>query len=388
MEIVRSWFFFILTLAPQSVVGPHWTFGYSGYILAGSPILLQTASWGGVYLLSFMFAFLGMIIVRLYTSPRFIVGVVFITILLYIPTPNQNNQRHSSTMRITAIKTMESSYFSTTNIDLNKKLQRIARIISQTPRDTDLIVLPEDSRFLKLYPKNLLHSLPITQNTFILGSARFDRPMQPALSRVMTYSLATGIQKQYTKLLVVPEGEYLSLFYQGLFTLVGLKKDVEKFARYKEYARGRNIIATHLGTTTAAVSLCSEIYSPLIQSSLAKDSGVIITLSSQSRFHGSDILYRQIVAMSKVRAVENNRYLVQAFNFGNAFFISNTGKLIAKTKTKTHFGSVTYDTPLIYTHSFFSRYPYMVPFLSVLIILFSILFNSKIKSRYSRYTKI
>ncbi len=368
LEILRSLLFFILTLAPQSVIGPHWTFGYSGYILAGSPLLLQLASFGGVYLLGFIFALAGTALAYNYKNKYVLFSFVILSILFYTPI---NGEIGGETLTIAALKTTESSYFSSGGIDRESRLQRIAELITLASKEDslDLIVIPEDARFIKLLSEEQLSKVPIRNESFLLGSSRLDTQNEPAKSRVMTYSHTTGKQEHYTKLLLVPESEYLSIFYQLLFTIVGLGERVDNFSNFKEYGRGKKATPTLLGDINVAASLCSEIYSPLIQRDLSKDSGIIINLASHSRLKGSKILFNQIIAMSKVRAVENNKYVVQATNFANSFVISNTGEVVEMTSSDNDFSYSLAEVPIIYKQTIFSKLPYLVPVLSILLIL-------------------
>ena len=79
-------------------------------------------------------------------------------------------------------------------------------------------------------------------------------------------------------------------------------------------------------------AFCSEILSPRLYAKLTqKGAHVLINLSSSGLFHESKILHTQMVQMTKVRAVENNRYLARSANLSPAFAVDNTGRLIAET---------------------------------------------------------
>jgi len=48
-EFLRAWFYSILIIAPESLIGPFFTFGFLGHLLALNSNLLQLASIGGIY---------------------------------------------------------------------------------------------------------------------------------------------------------------------------------------------------------------------------------------------------------------------------------------------------------------------------------------------------
>jgi len=60
-----------------------------------------------------------------------------------------------------------------------------------------------------------------------------------------------------------------------------------------------------------------------------KGSNVLINVASQSIFKGNQILYNQTRSIAKIRAVENNRYFIQAGNFISSSIIDNKGNVIA-----------------------------------------------------------
>jgi len=382
-EILRAAAFFILTLSPEALLGPHWTFGYSGYILSGSPLLLQLSSFGGVYLLGFVFALLGgaLVYIPLSISKRLLL-VPILFILLYISFPTSKTLEEP-TLRVAALKTTETSYFSSQNIDRRARLDRINELIekvSEVHLNTDLIVTPEDSRFIALQSDVQLQNIQL-HNAYILDSSRVQLPREKAYSKMMTYSHNEGVSAQYAKRLLVPESEYLSYAYTSLLRLFGLDDKVQNFSNVKAYGAGPAYEPTHAGKDLPiAASLCSEIYSPHIQQKLAKDTGLLINMGSHSRLQGSDILFNQVLAMSKVRAAENGKYLVRATNFDDSFVVSNTGKVVAMTNSGKPFDFIYYEVPLLYERTLFSRAPYAVPILSVIVVLIFVVRRRHIRS--------
>ncbi len=375
-EVLRTIFFFILTMAPESLPGLHWTFGFSGYILSGSPLLLQLASLGGVYLLGFIFALLASVFVysKYSLAKRLIVAFIFVTVL-YIPFPDINFSNEPS-LRTIITKTTENSYFSSKSIDREAQLKRITELIKKataTISNIDLIVLPEDSRFLELQSDAQISALPIENTTYIIDSSRVQLPNGSATSKIMTYARGEGVTRQYTKRLLVPEGEYLSYTYKTLLVTFGLKEKIREFISTKAYSRGDLDTATLVNNSLpVAASLCSEIYSPHLQRNLSQDSGIIVNMGSHSRLKGSNILFNQIVAMSKVRAVENGKYLVRATNFDESFVISPSGRIVAMTNPKKPFDFITYSVPILYNQTLFSRAPYAAPVIALIIVSFLI----------------
>lgn len=369
-EILRSLLFATLSLAPSSLYGAHWTFGYIGYALAGSPALLQLGSIGGVYVLSALCACAAAIGVRMRWSEKRLVAIVMLCILLSFSLPHAHTTEN--TLHIAVLKTSEHSSFTTNKQVQAEAFERLNALIAAVALKAgalDAILIPEDARYTHLHTAAELDTLGLPPTTTIVDSSRFEQASGLALSRVTTYSAREGKTVQYTKVLLAPEGEYMSRMYQYILRGVGLGDIVDRFTKVKAYDKGTAHTPSMVGGVPLAISLCSEIYSPLIQRDMAYNAGLIVDLASHSTFKGSSLLEQYILAISKVRAVENNRYVVQATNYAESFIISNRGQLVARTSPENPFDVLVGDVPLVYARTPFSYAPYAVPLLSLVVVL-------------------
>lgn len=377
VEIVRSLLFWFLTFAHASFIGPHFTFGYVGYTLVGSPWLLQLASVGGVYLLSGMYIVGAWLLYKLYVTRRtgWIVTFLGLVITLSFPFPEKHIE-HSEGKIITALKTSFPSTFSTNQKLLFSEYSKREALLREALREvpeTNIVLFPEDSRFIQYFQHRPEYRQAIDElisgTTHIVDSARTTDHSLVTTSDIYTYSVRDGVDRTYTKILLVPGGEYLPLSVQSLLNTFGAGKYTAKFQQTKDYERGDNFMPTHINSESYAVSLCSEIHSPLIQRELARNTSVILNLASHARFNGSPALFNQIVAMSRVRAVENGKYLVRAGNFSDAVAISNRGEIIATTNPDVPFDFMSVTVPLQKDSTPFSKAPLAVTTLSFLWLL-------------------
>lgn len=379
-EFLRPFTFGIQTFAPESLFGAHWTFGYLGYALAGSPLLLLFATLGGVYLLSAVVVLIGALLARGFRVARrrratLVLGALFGLLLLSAPLPQGAMSDDAETRTVVALKTTESAYFSTATIDRGARIDRLAALIQDAIArhpNTDLIVLPEDSRFVALGGQSRLAAFgpPLPNHVTLLDSARLDQPVGGAVSRVLTYTAPSGVRAHYTKRMLVPEGEYLSYLYRSILHGVGMGNTEARFQEVKAYTPGRFTTPTIAAGVPIAASLCSELYSPILQRDLAERAGLIVNLASLSRFHGNRALDGQNLAMARVRAVENGAYLLRATNFGTAYIIDHRGTVIAASGPDDSFAAISATVPLRYERTPFSAAPYAVPIAALLFVLY------------------
>lgn len=374
-EFLRPFTFGIQTLAPESLFGAHWTFGSLGYALAGSPILLQGAAVGGVYLLSAIIFFLSAALAHIYRR-RFVpnmrlgVGVLIIAPLLSFPFSPADIPQGVDTRTIVALKVTEPAYFSAAEIDREARLDRMEILIQNALHkhpDTDLVVLPEDSRFITLAGADRLAAIFSFAGATLIDSSRVETGAR-AHSRIVTHSSENGTQLHYTKRMLVPEGEYLSYLYRGILRLAGMQEALERYRRVKAYTPGSEPALTTTADISIAASLCSELYSPHLTRELAEDAHMIVNLASLSRFRGLPAVDGQNRAMARVRAVENRRYLARATNFGTAYIIDYRGTVIAESAPEESFAAVAATVPLRFEKTAFSRVPYAVPLIALALV--------------------
>ena len=128
--------------------------------------------------------------------------------------------------------------------------------------------------------------------------------------------------------------EYLFL---GLARLVGILDVAERYAT-SWFARGNGdehpVILD--STTAVAVSLCTQIWMPGFFAK-QRDLGatLLVNLSSDAVFNGSRVYAAQRIAMLKVRAVENRRWLLHAANASPSLLITPEGAIAATVEAPT-----------------------------------------------------
>ncbi|NQY73807.1 MAG: apolipoprotein N-acyltransferase [Candidatus Margulisbacteria bacterium] len=193
----------------------------------------------------------------------------------------------------------------------------------------DIIIWPEtviatfnldNAWFLKQ-----LTTLSQTLNTPIL----FGTPIKDQGVNYNTLSLVTpdGLSKtNYQKTILMPFGEYIPL--RGLDRKMG----INYFNDWNEYRSGKDQPLLRFNTYSIGSAICLEsIYPGHLRKTTQKGADFLVTVANNAWFGNSSAAYKHI-QMSQLRAVENNRYLVQASNTGISAVISNTGRYLTKTK--------------------------------------------------------
>jgi apolipoprotein N-acyltransferase len=131
----------------------------------------------------------------------------------------------------------------------------------------------------------------------------------------------TGI---YDKMHLVPFGEYIPL-KKAFFFIEMISKDVDSFIPGKEYR------LVNMGNHPVNAIICFEaVFPDLVRRFVGKGSQVIVNLTNDAWYGDSSAPYQHL-AIARLRAVENRRYLLRAANSGISAVIDPAGRIRSST---------------------------------------------------------
>lgn len=346
----------------SGLIGPHWTFGFVGYTLAEFPLLLSLASLGGVYLLSFVVAFVNGLIFRFvvthsthkHAHRELSLSLFFLFILsggLY--GVNAKESDRAETARVASIYTTFGPQFFTTPESESLKNVQIADLFDsilykeEHPR---IIILPENTGYLDSLSdkkrRELVGRMSMKERVVILDSHySYDSEKN---EKIAVLEFETGDDKinRYKKQLLVPAVEYIP----RIIRIPGdtlLEEDWSSyFEEYLSIGKGKETtISTHENLRIGAL-FCSEALTPILyRTSTHLGANILINTASHSVLNSSEHMYDQIVKFSKVRAAENNRFFVQSGNRVPSFSIDNHGRMLGEIGGDQH--SILYTKVLL-----------------------------------------
>lgn len=348
-EMLSVWFFSLITFGPGTLFGGHFTLGFVGYLFANNLAVLQLASLGGVYLLSFTLVAIGTLIATWWTrTPKdkkwgrygvvLLSSIFFLIIsgIIYSNLPSSHIiEKTSDTVNVAAISRYADISFDDDPIYWDERYIELRELITPL-RDIDVLVFPEISAFLMTanYKKdNLSTTLKEINNEGVLlvDSANIIAA-DATLRSVATYYIDNKVvtsEKQF----LVPFGEYLPYLYVLPMRIFGQSEMVEEIISTRGYKPGINNKDPEINGATVAVRFCDELLSPsLYQKQVKNGATVLVNMSSFSWFHGSNLIYKQIQNIAKVRAVENGRWYAQSGNMAPAFILDNHGRVVIESE--------------------------------------------------------
>ena len=209
--------------------------------------------------------------------------------------------------------------------NIYKTLASYTSIISHI--HTDLIITPETSfpyPFLKL-PLKDINQLHMSHSTLLLGGVH-DYNSHTFNSAILVAK--DGHIQYYNKVHLVPYGEYFPFkqFLNFIYKFYNINSGgFIKGTMYQPPLQLRDY--------SIATNIC---YENIFNDELiwrARQANLIVNMSEFLWYKGS-IAKDQFLQISQVRALENQRYLVSASNYGYSFIIDNQGHVIKKKSNK------------------------------------------------------
>ena len=125
---------------------------------------------------------------------------------------------------------------------------------------------------------------------------------------------------------------------------------------------------------TIAPLICYDIVFGNDVRKAVKSSHIIINISNDSWF-GKSLGPYQHLEISRIRALENNKWLLRATNDGFSAVIDNKGTIV-DLLSKGNQGVINQDVGLTNTTTFYTGFGYYVPYLIALIYLFSVIIRT------------
>ena len=336
--------------------------------------LCRIAAWTGVYGLSFEIMLVNVavaaafLVPRQKRSPMLIAAFAAAAVLqagrlIETPAPSADRAALLVQQNIPVSANWTRDYFEATLQQLSDLTVKSAAVNPSTaaPGQTaaakiDLVVWPESPAPFQTNDPLFLAALSDlarrTQDWMVVGAIGIDSG--PGQGEPRAYNSAALIapdghlQARYDKVHLVPFGEYLP--FPRLFAFAGgLTKEVGQFERGKSHAP-LNAGGTKLGTF-----ICYEsVFPDEVRESALREAQVFVNLSNDG-WYGDSGAYAQHLNQTRMRAIENDRWILSDTDTGVTASIDPWGRIVARLPRKERAALV---APYALTNvtTFYTRY--------------------------------
>jgi len=315
-----------------------------GVTLSDFPELMQLASIGGIYLLSFFIILISLLSASLFNNhQKKIKTLIFIFLLTTTPciygfiklNINQSVNTDTNPFNICIIQPDIHPELKWDFAKENKRLEIIKQLVLNSYKNTDLLVLPEtvftyDYRInpkIKKFLKNLL----INKNSLILFGAIDELSVKnTSFNGAFLLDKDLEVKSIYHKINLVPFGEYIPLrkLMPELACLTPIGNGFKAGSKLPLMILKNNI-------TITPVICFEDCLSSFVRVVCKQHSDLIITITNDGWFKNIEgpLMHERL---ARFRAVENRVPLIRCANTGISSFIDSYGRVLQKIEDKNH----------------------------------------------------
>ena len=348
------------------------------YLLNGVPWLIP----GNIYLDTItqnIYPFLGAsfasLIIYLFCSTLIIYksnkNVLFICVFLILISIYPDRAKIEKGIMSISVIQPSSDPFKKYDADYSITLEsNLINLLKKISNSSDLVVIPEaELPYTTNNPRfdEFIENTEIS-NKLIIGAWLFEKN----LLYNSIYVPSNG--NYYKKVHLVPFGEYIPFIesMRGIISFFDLPMSNVKSGPQNQ----KNLI---INNYKVASPICFDIAFPKTVRKMNKSSDFIINISNDTWF-GSSIGPYHHLNIARIRAIENNKWIIRSTNDGFSAIISNKGTIVKKLE-KGVVGIMEGNITPIKERSFYNKYGYILSslfsFIFVLLSLNSALWNSR-----------
>ena len=247
----------------------------------------------------------------------------------------------------------------------NEIEQNILNLVERTSPKSEIVVLPEAELPYSMQSKdfaNFIKKIDTSNKEFISGVWSYkDEYLYNALININT-------SESYNKMHLVPFGEYIPFIasLRGIISFFDMPMSNVKHGNKNQ----QNIAIFQDKTINFAPLICFDIaFSNTVRKS-NKSSYFMINISNDTWFGKSIGPYHHL-DITRVRAIENNKWIIRSTNDGFSAIITNNGTIVDIIE-KGITGVINSGINIEKERSLYNIYGYFIPYLlSILIIVIS-----------------
>src|SRR5689334_2592428 len=369
-----------------------------GYSQAFHPGLIQPASWGGVYAVSFLIVALNAAVVLVLVMRGAHVLIIAGCVAQIIPITNSISPifrtpvASATNSTVTVIALQPNVPMNLVKTDLEMAQLRF-RHYSMTTNALQSLPLDNSFRFV-IWPESPMNFTYASDPTFqqqigsytrLLHTSLLFNSLEPTLTNGY-YNSALLINEdgrliaQYDKIRLLPFGEYVPLpqWLPGASLITGL---------VGEFTPGDKYTMMPFGDRRAGTFICIESAYPYIARRLTSEGADVLINISNDGYLGPTAVMRQHLANVIFRAVENGRPVLRVTNTGISARIDASGRIEDQTEPFQPDIRVWQVRPSPTVSTFYTRHGDIFVYLcaaTTVLLFFVILFRSRRSFRQQR----
>ncbi|HWT00150.1 MAG TPA: apolipoprotein N-acyltransferase [Pyrinomonadaceae bacterium] len=329
--------------ARLGVTGQLWN--AVGYSQAYATPLIQSARWGGVYLVSFLIVLVNaavahMLFERTARATKWGgAAIVFaaLVILAASLTSGPGAQTTEPAAVVVAVQPnvpmdpQESLAETAALVERHYQLSEsgLAQFADKFPNVPRVVIWPESPMYFQYARdsefRQLIAAFARKSHASVLFNSQEPAPAGGSYNSAVMVNEEGRLVAQYDKIRLMPFGEYVPLprwlpFVSYIPTMVG------------DFTPGAQYTLMPLGQARTGVFICFESAFPYLSRHFAAEGADVLVNISNDGYLGPTPVMRQHLANTVFRAVENNRAVVRVTNTGITAFVTERGDVLDATE--------------------------------------------------------
>lgn len=329
----RIWLILLIILGADELrsVFPFGGFGWNrlAFSQADSPYV-QAAAYLGDSSLTLLGVSLGIALYLLFARAQlFSVAMILVstTICILIPTPALNE----GSVKVLGIQgnvpRLGLDFNAQAEEVFNFHLKQTNKVLQKSTMHPEVIVWPENSVDVDPFKnpsvgKQISELAKNTSIPVIVGAVLNTQKGPENVSIMWDYK--GEIASQYMKRILTPFGEYIPL--RSIASKISPFTD-----KVTDFQSGNDVVLHKVGANLIAPIICYEIINDQAVSSVIRKSNMVLVQTNNATFADSGQSAQQL-NISRIRAVENGRWIVSVSTTGVSAIIDNNGAIIDITK--------------------------------------------------------
>jgi apolipoprotein N-acyltransferase len=357
LQYLQMWLYALLMTDGIAPLEAHLSSSMIGYSLVHVSILLQLASIGGIYLLTWSTVCIAVLVFEYSKRSPPTPHTVAMSILLvssaicvslfdattYFPLHNASKPE----LRVALVTTYFPPNPARGDASVHTQLDSAIRDWEKTNVAPDIMIFPESEGF---FHYSRLDPPQFSKEVFSHDVEFIDSRISSSTHEKIVVLYGKEGEETSGKRFLAPLGEYTPLFALAATAPISTHTTSHRGLDLKA---GESSILRSEKASIGAL-FCSEVLSPTLYRTLTRDGAeLLVNISSHAWFNDSPIVDARVTTIGRVRAVENDRYLLIARDHGRSTIISNRGRIEAQSKVGTHIISA--SVPLLRTKTIYTQ---------------------------------
>jgi apolipoprotein N-acyltransferase len=334
-ETLRSLAFSLLFYGTNTTINLHFTASTLGEALSPTPFI-EYAYFGGTFALT---GVLGYLLFTFSSKKNSLVywkhgvGICILLIAIHYGVPvHEPNSRTTVGVITTNFPTTKDNEVLTAFKNQNGQIHTMTMSLSAP--HPDIIVYPEDTRYLEFATKNNTDELASTFSDTLLIDGD-TRVFNSKFTNVSLFFVPGGIKAEARgKSFLLPFNEYIPYIFMHIFSYFITKDGLDTYTKNHTYTPIHSQKTILYNGVRIGTLICSEIASYRTIQELRKENPSIVFFQSRLNvFHNNPWFMVNLYSFTKIAAAQLRRPLISSTNNAPSFIVSPYGKILVTIPT-------------------------------------------------------